>query len=264
MNSNPQGNSNRRRKPNAPRVVEAPPLKHHHEGLTLRVLREIFKFSIPYRTRFHVIPAFFTQKEMMMNNAMAFCEFNKVRGDYLEFGTYFGHSLIYAYHFARRHRVDGMHFYGFDSFKGLPPFEGVDDDLPLDRQYVPGDFACDVKTVRRNLRVGGVRQDDVTLVEGFYDESLTPALAKSLPIESAAVIWIDCDLYHSTKTVLDWVTRYVVDGTVLCFDDWFNFKGNPGKGENRAFTEWLFKNPTIKASPYQTFGWHGKSFILHR
>lgn len=255
--------STAKKSPLVPAVDEVPSLKHHRYPWYLHWLWRLYRMSIPLRTKCHVISSLFTEKEMMMNRAMAFVEFNKVRGDYLEFGTYFGHSLSYAYHFARSHRVEGMRFYAFDSFQGLPEFKGVDKDTVMDLQYVPGDFACDVKTVKGNLRLARVRLSEVDFIEGFYDDSLTQELKKRLPIKAAAVIWIDCDLYHSTKQVLDWLTDYIVDGSVICFDDWFNFKGNPAKGENRAFTEWCAKNKHITASPYHVFNWHGKSFILN-
>ncbi|MCG2718374.1 MAG: methyltransferase, partial [Nanoarchaeota archaeon] len=73
-----------------------------------------------------------------------------------------------------------------------------------------------------------------------------------------------CDLYESTVLVLDFITEYIQDGTIIIFDDWFSFRGNPNRGEQKAFKEWLKKNPSIKTTEFYRFGWHGNSFITHR
>ena len=82
-------------------------------------------------------------------------------------------------------------------------------------------------------------------------------------IKKAALIWVDCDLYESTVPVLNFITDYVQDGTIIVFDDWFSFKGNLNMGEQRAFREWLKKNPSIRATEFHRFA-TGNSFILHR
>jgi O-methyltransferase len=104
----------------------------------------------------------------------------------------------------------------------------------------------------------------VEIVAGWYDDVLNDEAKERLPLRAASVIWVDCDLYESTVPVLAFVTDYVQDGTVLIFDDWFCFRGDPHRGEQRAFREWLEKNPEITASEFHKFGWHGNSFILHR
>ena len=35
-------------------------------------------------------------------------------------------------------------------------------------------------------------------------------------------------------------------GSVIIFDDWYNFKSDPNKGEQKACKEWLQKNSHIK------------------
>ena len=47
------------------------------------------------------------------------------------------------------------------------------------------------------------------------------------------------------------------------FDDWFCFRGNPDRCEQRAFREWLQKHPQIKANDLVRFGWQHNSFVLH-
>jgi len=76
-------------------------------------------------------------------------------------------------------------------------------------------------------------------------------------------VWIDCDLYSSTRTVLDFITPYLQYGTLLLFDDWFAFLADPNAGQQRAFREWLEKNPQLRAVELMRFGWCGNSFVIH-
>jgi hypothetical protein len=97
-------------------------------------------------------------------------------------------------------------------------------------------------------------------VPGYFDETL-----KELETDRKfAVAWIDCDLYESTVPVLEWLADKLVDGAVVCFDDWFTFRGKPDKGEQRAAAEWLERNPSISLMQYRDFHWAGRSFLFHK
>src|SRR5204863_3721987 len=81
-------------------------------------------------------------------------------------------------------------------------------------------------------------------------------------LKAVAIAWIDCDLYESTKPVLEFLAERLSPGSVICFDDWFNIKGRPDCGEQKACEEWLARNPQLRLTPYSRFGWHGQSFIV--
>ena len=55
--------------------------------------------------------------------------------------------------------------------------------------------------------------------------------------EPLSFIFIDCDLYSSTKTVLDNISHLIAPGTVIVFDEYFV----PGleKDEMSAFLEFV-------------------------
>lgn len=131
-----------------------------------------------------------------------------------------------------------MRFFAFDSFEGLP--EGSEKESG---QFQKGEYSASLERFNANLQQAGVDSKDVQAVKGWFKDTLTPETKKKLGLKAAAVIWIDSDLYKSAVPVLDFITDLVVDGTILVFDDWFFFKGNPNKGEQRAFREWLAKNP---------------------
>ena len=105
--------------------------------------------------------------------------------------------------------------------------------------------------------------DDIEIIEGFYKNSLTNELKSNLNLKKAAIVMIDCDFYNSAKLVLNFITDLINDGTILIFDDWYAYKGDPNKGEQKACSEWLEKNKNIKLIPYKSSGTHQKSFIVN-
>jgi len=179
-------------------------------------------------------------------------------GDYLEFGVYQGRSFIHACKQARRWNLK-MHFYAFDSFEGLPEVRGKDNAYSVLRQ---GDYACDEETFRKILCENNIDLDAVTIVPGFYRNTLTEKTKRQLNLNRAAIVWIDCDIYESTKPVLDFITDHLTTGSIIAFDDWFLFGADPNAGEMRAAREWLEKNRNIRLVEYKQFGLFGQSFIV--
>jgi hypothetical protein len=77
-------------------------------------------------------------------------------------------------------------------------------------------------------------------------------------------VHIDCDLYESTKVVLEGVAPILQEGTLLLFDEWFSYKGNPARGEARAFFEFLESHREWGSQAYHAYGPWSNSFILYR
>ncbi|HEX8686785.1 MAG TPA: TylF/MycF/NovP-related O-methyltransferase [Pyrinomonadaceae bacterium] len=233
-----------------------------------RVLRSVYGLlqrpSLRYSGAFYAAQGAinFFPYEYLTKTVMEFVAYSNLEGDYLEFGVFEGAHFTAAFHFARMNGLGGMRFYAFDSFEGLPEVSGVDLEAP--RQFSRGQYSCDEGKFRRIVERNGVDMGKVTLIPGWFQDTLTPATRRELPLEKAAVIWIDCDFYESTVPVLKFIGDYVQDGTVLIFDDWFCFNGNPNYGQQRAFREWLECNPSITAREFHKYGWAGLSFILNR
>ena len=76
-----------------------------------------------------------------------------------------------------------------------------------------------------------------------------------------AIIYIDCDLYTSAKQALDFVKRYLVNGSILCFDDYYKYKASPTQGERRALTEFLAQYDDVDFIDWFDYSPLGKSFI---
>ncbi len=197
-----------------------------------------------------------------MRKIMNYVAEARLPGDYLEFGVFRGGTFAAACRWAQKNKhLQEMRFYAFDSFEGLPDIRGKDAEFT---QFSKGEYSASLGLFKNNLKAAGVDFSKVEIIPGWFNETLTADTRKKLPMKSAAVIWVDCDLYESTVPVLEFVKDYIVAGTVIVFDDWFLFRGNPNAGEQLAFREWLKKYPQFSATEFHKYSWHGNSFIIHK
>ena len=134
-------------------------------------------------------------------------------GLYLEFGVHTGGTLKVIVEHAPTDRV-----FGFDSFEGLPE--------DWRAHFTAGHFALE-----KLPDVPGAE-----LVPGWFDEVL-PGFLEQHP-EDVAFLHLDADLYSSTKTVLDALEPRLRPGTVIVFDEYFNFP-HWEEHEHRAWTEFV-------------------------
>ncbi|SOD39981.1 TylF/MycF/NovP-related O-methyltransferase [Nitrosovibrio sp. Nv4] len=192
----------------------------------------------------------------ILSQAFEFIKINQVPGDYFEFGLWRGKTFGYAHRMKHRYGRHDMKLWGFDSFQGLPDTEEHPDNI-----WYKGQFACTRPEFEAILKSRGIRSAEYELVEGFYSESLNDSAHRRLSGRTAAVIYIDCDLYDSTIQVLNFIQPYLVNGSIICFDDFYNYKGDPEQGEQKALAEFLQKETHIGFIPYLTYAPLGKSFI---
>src|SRR3989338_6480669 len=238
--------------------------------LNMKILRFFFLPVLMWlrhpKRRYRFLPLLqqyfsYDRREEVLTACLGFADFNRIRGDYLEFGVWKGGSLIATYHLAKKlEYLQAMRFYAFDSFAGLPAKKGVDAEF---EQFVEGEYDSSLEEVKINLKRNGVDQSEVTFVKGWYDQVLNEETRKKLPIKKAAIIYIDSDLYESAVPVFKFITPYIQDGTIIIFDDWFCFNGRSDKGEQKDFREWLGNNTFFSPVDYKDFGWSGKAFIIN-
>ena len=128
--------------------------------------------------------------------------------------------------------------------------------------YNKGEYACQEETFKRIVTKAGVRPDDVEVVAGFYDKTLNQHTKSKRSLEKASVVYVDCDLYASTKLVLEFIEDLVDVGSILMFDDWHVFgRNNSAFGEVKAFSEWRLKDCFEQF--YDTDG-QEKGFVMTR
>ena len=200
-------------------------------------------------------------------DSLEYVNFEGVEGDIVECGVFGGMSLAL---FARAATFDprgaARRIVGVDTFEGLPASEEVhgrwkEGDCaemhgwhPLAK---PGDPVT-VDTTRALFAQCGLAAP--VLHEGRFDQVL-PRVVPGLHA-AVALLHIDCDLYESTRDVLDGMAPALQDGPVLLFDDWFHYKGHPGRGEARAFHEFLAAHPEWQAVHWRAYATFCNAFIL--
>jgi len=154
-------------------------------------------------------------------------EIVKIEGHYLEFGVFTGGTIRFI---ARK--IGNRVIHGFDSFQGLPEdWSG----------YNLGKRAFN--TGGRLPRV----PDNMRLHPGWFEGSI-PAWLETNP-GPVAFIHVDCDLYTSTRTIFALLAERIVPGTVILFDEYFNYP-NWEQHEFRAFQEFV----TNRAVRYRYLG----------
>lgn len=145
-------------------------------------------------------------------------------GLFLEFGVYNGSSI----NILSKLRPNKI-FHGFDTFTGLPE----DWDLG-DKKIKAGHFYLEkMPSVEKN----------VILHKGLFEDTI-PKWQKQYR-EKISFINIDCDLYSSTKTVLEHLNSQIVKDTIIRFDDLLPSPIRPYpkwlEGEWKALSEWVGK-----------------------
>ena len=194
---------------------------------------------------------------------------NGIGGDILEFGVGGGETLLILERTAGRLLKQKHRILGFDSFQGLPEPKGKDRDVHGDPsnlgvRFAKGTYRHSREAVSGKIKRKALNAGNVQLVEGWYEEVLTPQLAEQLSIERASLINVDCDFYESAITVLHWCAPLIRQGTVINFDDWYCYESSPEHGEQLAFGEFLAEHPDMTATPFSNYSWHGLAFIMNK
>jgi O-methyltransferase len=129
--------------------------------------------------------------------------------------------------------------------------------------YKPGTFDCTEANFLRNVQRTGADMKRVITIPGWFEDSLRTENPKLANLHKAAVVWVDCDLYSSSVSVLKFLTPHLQYGTVVFFDDWLAHRADPNCGEQRAFKESMAANPNLSAVEFVQMGWVGNSFVMH-
>jgi predicted O-methyltransferase YrrM len=140
----------------------------------------------------------FTNDLQCLEHALSICGHE---GLYLEFGVASGRTVNHIANVLKNEKI-----YGFDSFDGLP------------------------EDWRTGFSVGAFKKNklpetaaNVKLISGLFEDTLPTFLQNNSG--DIAFMHIDCDLYSSTKTILDLCQPRIKHGTVIVFDEYLNYPG---------------------------------------
>ena len=191
-------------------------------------------------------------QEQKLNIFMSIARYARINrpivGDYFEFGSHGAYTMRMAWDCF--HHIFDWNYIAFDSFEGLPEIE------PIDRMKIwqKGKLKTSDDEFRQVVTKHGIPSDRLRLVKGFYKDSLNDDLRRDLGPRKAAVVYVDCDLYASAVDVLAFVKDYLQLGTIIVFDDWNCFYGDPNRGERLAFREFCEANPQIAFEQFVSNG----------
>jgi hypothetical protein len=98
------------------------------------------------------------------------------------------------------------------------------------------------------------------LYKGFYSKHLFDQLREKEQFPPVSICLIDADLYESCIPVLEFIKEYLVEGSILLFDDYNQIGENDNAGERRALIEFEKRNPGFKKDYLFNYGWEGVAF----
>ena len=148
---------------------------------------------------------------------------SNIEGLWMEFGVGAGTTIS----FISDNKPD-TEIFGFDSFWGLPD----DWDISDNRVYKKAHYS-------RNGVAPEISRKNIKLIKGLFDQSL-PEFSSLMKGRQASFIHIDCDLYSSTRQVLDILhaNSMIRSGTVILFDEFYNYQ-NFRQHEYKAFLDFI-------------------------
>jgi O-methyltransferase len=181
---------------------------------------------------------------------------------YLEFGVYVGTSIGCMYRAASRVGVERLRLIGFDSFQGMPEVVAGEED----QRWSAGGLYSDLESTKRNLARLKVPLDQVELVPGWFEESLTEHTRRRLGLERATVVMVDSVISSSAAAALEFCAPLIVDRTIVYFDDWAtNDFADRGLGERAAFESWLEDHPDMNAEELPSLAYrNARAFMVTR
>ena len=197
--------------------------------------------------------------------------FERVEGDYLEFGVYEGSSLITAYKVHQSSsKQDGLvnlkkpidrKFIGFDSFEGGFKYYDKNDSH---ENCVEGHLKSSFLKPQKRLKK--ISKESFFLINGFVEETL-PSITRNnytigdYKLTKIAVVLIDMDLKNPAIEALNFCKEKLQVGSIIVIDNYFNYKTQADKGEFAAINN-FFKNNNIKYTDFGNYGLTGKIFII--
>jgi len=150
--------------------------------------------------------------------------------DIYEFGVCTGGGTGQILRGFTKNLIQYDRYFGFDSFEGLPEeTKGLfRPDIwhkgAFNAQSLLGKKEDEVVPYLINL-VKDLTDRPIEFVKGFYENTLTPELAKEKQFKPALFVSIDVDIYKSAFQVLEYMVnqKLLVKGTVIRYDDWGDF-----------------------------------------
>jgi O-methyltransferase len=167
-------------------------------------------------------PVYSSQEVLEFTYKVA-CDVSIIDGDFIECGVAAGSQLAMM-NKALTDKGVNKSVYGYDSYQGIPyatiedesqPAIGAIDKNNLGLLKTTGVSSHSKESVIENFKTWGVSLDNVTLVEGWFQNTIPLSNHKKI-----ALLRLDGDLYSSTKVCMEYLFPKLQIGGVLIIDDW--------------------------------------------
>lgn len=188
----------------------------------MKLLKKIIKRLIPkkYHCDLQMLRLFLEkdnlfyeliQRQEFMRKTFHFFSFNGITGDYLEFGCCSGNTFRLAYQESRKLNFD-CKLWAFDSFSGLPSPSSHRDEHP---RWKEGSMSISVDEFNTICRINKIPDLAYNIIPGFYKDTIgkTNFVGHDFPAD-IALAYIDCDMYSSTKIVLEFLGKRLKHGMI--------------------------------------------------
>ena len=143
-----------------------------------------------------------------------------------------------TYSTLRHAGLNHMRLIGFDSFEGMP--SGAEKE-----GWFKGQYHSSMQATRSYLKRKQVDLERVTLVKGWFKDTLTEETRRNHSIEKASLIMVDCDIYSASKDALNFCEPHIHKQAVIMFDDWGWREEINEIGQKEAFEEFLAEHPEL-------------------
>lgn len=142
----------------------------------------------------------YTKRERLYQFIIEHFGLNQEPIDYIEFGVHEGNSLKW---WANHLPHSDNHFYGFDTFEGLPEDWGL--------FFKKGDMFAKMPVITDKR---------IICIKGLFQNTLYSFLTDNCPLkDKRKVIHLDADLFSSTMYVLTTLYPHLKKGDIILFDE---------------------------------------------
>lgn len=155
-----------------------------------------------------------------------------VKGDIIELGSFRGGSATICAHFLKAINSSKI-IYACDTFEGHP----YEDKFSKSKNVTGAFSTTSIPHVLEKFQKYGVL-DKIKIIKGSFEDTLESELSK----KRFSLAFVDCDLYDSTKYVLNFLYPRIEGNGIICFHDFYP-QGNKYSvwGITKAVEEFLQK-----------------------
>ena len=178
---------------------------------------------------------------------------NKIKGDYVEFGVFNG-EMIYCANQIFKNKYNFTKYIGLDTFEGTPLKKNND---KINKYISKGDYKSSIKNVKKDLS----NIKNLELIKGDFREKIVSKKFQFIKPKISLLV-IDCNLLSSINSSLNLGFKYVVNGSVLYFDDMYVSQSNSLKIKDQLNK--IAKNHHLVLEPYMFYPPFGRAFFLFK